>query len=193
MSGPRLRGRLAGLRTDAAAHATGYSLRRWSGPAPDDLVDQVCSLLDAMEDAPHEESVEPMHWDPPRLRAAEERGIAQGSRWYEVAAMHDASGEMAALTQVNVDPDIDGWAFQDITAVTRPHRGHRLGLHVKVAMLEWLAEIEPHVRHIVTFNAVQNEHMVAVNAELGHRISDYFESFELDVAAARKLVVAEMR
>ncbi len=191
--GPALRGRLAGLGTDAAAHATGYSLRRWIGPAPDDVVGQVCSLLGAMEDAPHEEAVEPMRWDPARLRAAEERGIAQGSRWYAVAAIHDVSGEMAALTQVNLDPDIDGWAFQDITAVIRPHRGHRLGLHVKVAMLEWLAEIEPHVREIVTFNAVQNEHMVAVNAELGHRVSDYFESFELDVAAARKLVAAEMR
>jgi GNAT superfamily N-acetyltransferase/RimJ/RimL family protein N-acetyltransferase len=188
--GPALRERLAGLRADAAARAAGYSLRCWSGPVPDDMVDQVCSLLDAMEDAPHEDSVETMRWDPARLRAAEERGIAQGSRWYQIAAMHDASGDMAALTQVSADPEIDGWAFQDITAVTRPHRGHRLGLHVKLAMLEWLAETEPHVRHIVTFNAVQNEHMIAVNAELGHRVSDYFESFELDVGAARKLAAA---
>jgi GNAT superfamily N-acetyltransferase len=187
--GPGLRERLPDLRTDAAAHAAGYTLRRWSGPVPDELADQVCSLLMAMEDAPREESVEPEIWDPPRLRAAEERGIAQGSRWYEIAAIN-ASGEMAALTQVNIDPDIDGWAFQDITAVTRPHRGHRLGLHVKVAMLEWLAEVEPQVRRIMTFNAVANEHMVAVNADLGHRISDYFESFELDVAAARKLARA---
>jgi GNAT superfamily N-acetyltransferase len=188
--GPSLRARLPGLRAGTAAHAAGYTMRRWTGPAPDELADQVCSLLTAMEDAPHEESVEPERWDPDRLRAAEERGITQGSRWYEVAAMHDASGEMAALTQVSIDPDVDGWAFQDITAVTRPHRGHRLGLGVKVAMLEWLAEAEPQVRHIITYNAVQNEHMIAVNADLGHRISDYFESFELDVAAARKLVAA---
>jgi RimJ/RimL family protein N-acetyltransferase len=147
----------------------------------------VCSLQTAMEDAPREDSVEPERWDPARVRAAEARATAEGGRWYEVAAMHDASGEMAALTQVNIDPDIDGWARQDITAVTRPHRGHRLGLHVKVAMLDWLAEVEPQVRHIMTFNAVANEHMVAVNADLGHRISDYFQSFELDVAAARKL------
>jgi GNAT superfamily N-acetyltransferase len=190
---PDLRARLPHLRADAAAHGAGYSLRRWSGPAPDELAEKVCSLLMAMEDAPRDESVEAMRWDTARLRAAEERGIARGSRWYEIAAMHDASGEMAALTQVEVDPDIDGWAFQDVTAVTRPHRGHRLGLHVKVAMLEWLAEAEPHVRQIVTFNAVQNEHMVAVNTELGHRMTDYFESFELDVAAARNLVTAGAR
>jgi GNAT superfamily N-acetyltransferase/RimJ/RimL family protein N-acetyltransferase len=188
--GPGLRDRLAGLRADAAAHAVGYTLRRWSGPVPDELVDQVCSLQTAMEDAPREDTVEPERWDPARVRAAEARAIAEGGRWYEVAAMHDASGEMAALTQVNIDPDIDGWARQDITAVTRPHRGHRLGLHVKVAMLDWLAEVEPQVRQIMTFNAVANEHMVAVNADLGHRVSDYFQSFELDVAAARKLAPA---
>ena len=188
--GDPLRTRLPGLRADVAACGAGYTLRRWTGPAPDDLVEQVCSLLMAMEDAPREDSVEPERWDPARLRAAEERGIAEGSRWYEMAAMHDASGDMAALTQVAVDPEVDGWAFQDITAVTRPHRGHRLGLAVKLAMLDWLADAEPQVRRIHTFNAVQNEHMIAVNADLGYRISDYFDSFELDVAAASKLAAA---
>ena len=188
--GPSLHARLPGLRADAQLHAAGYTLRRWTGPAPDDLADQVCSLLGAMADAPHDESFETASWDPARLRAAEERGIAQGSRWYQVAAMHDVSGEMAALTQASVDPAVDGWAFQDITAVTRAHRGHRLGLLVKVAMLEWLAVAEPQVRQIMTYNAVQNEHMIAVNAELGHRVSDYFQSFELEVAAARKLATS---
>jgi len=184
--GPGLRARLPGLRAETAAHAAGYTLRRWSGPVPD-IIGQVCTLLGAMADAPHEESFEPPSWDPARVRAAEARAITQGGRWHQVAAIHDDSGEVAALTQIEIDPEVDGWAFQDITAVIRPHRGHRLGLGVKVAMLEWIGELEPQVRHIVTFNAVQNEHMVAVNAELGHRVTDYFESFELDVGVARKL------
>jgi len=70
------------------------------------------------------------------------------------------------------------------------YRGHRLGLHVKVAMLEWLAEAEPQVRRVVTDNAVDNKHMIAVNDELGHRVTDQFQRFELDVAAARTLVAA---
>ena len=36
-------------------------------------------------------------------------------------------------------PEAPSWGFQELTAVTRPHRGHRLGLLVKAAMLEWLA------------------------------------------------------
>jgi RimJ/RimL family protein N-acetyltransferase/GNAT superfamily N-acetyltransferase len=185
--GPALHALLPPLRAQAAAHAVGYSLRRWSGPVPDDLAEHVCSLFMAMADAPREENVEPEEWDPERLRLAEARGIAQGTRWYEVAAIHQESGEMAALTQVNVDPAIDDWAFQDITVVTRPHRGHHLGLYVKVAMLEWLAETEPRVRRVMTYNAVGNEHMIAVNAALGHRVTDYFDGFELDVEAARSL------
>jgi GNAT superfamily N-acetyltransferase len=188
--GPALSARLSALRDDAAAHAAGYSLRRWSGPVPDDLVDDVCSLNTAMADAPREENVEAEVWDPERLRAAESRRIAQGTQWYHLAAIHDASGEMAALTEVDVNPAIDGWAFQGDTVVLRPHRGHRLGLHIKIAMLDWLAATEPQVRHIITYNDVVNEHMIAVNDALAHRVTDYFDGLELDVATARALVRA---
>jgi RimJ/RimL family protein N-acetyltransferase len=105
---------------------------------------------------------------------------------YSIAAVHEASGEMAALTQLIIDPEVDGWAFQGMTAVTRPHRGHRLGLLVKIAMLEQMAQREPQVRQVMTFNSVENEHMIAVNAGLGHRVTDQFQSFELEVVAARQ-------
>ena len=58
-------------------------------------------------------------------------------------ARHDASGELAALSEVIVEPADPGWGHQAITAVTRKHRGHRLGLLVKVAMMDWLATAEP--------------------------------------------------
>jgi GNAT superfamily N-acetyltransferase len=193
--GPGLHARLPGLRADAAAHATGYSLRRWLGQTPADLVSPVCVLFDMMADAPHDEAYEPESWDADRLRADEERHVAQGTREYSVAAIHDATGDVAALTQVTVDPAEapPGWAHQQLTSVTRPHRGHRLGMLVKVAMLEWLAEAEPQIRHIITYNAVPNEHMIAVNEALGHRVSDYFQSFELPVEAALKLPAAAAR
>jgi antitoxin component of RelBE/YafQ-DinJ toxin-antitoxin module len=58
-------------------------------------------------------------------------------------------------------------------------------------MLEWLAEAEPQMSHIVTFNAAVNEHMIAVNEKLGHRVSDQFQMFEIDVADAKKLPVSQ--
>jgi hypothetical protein len=96
--------------------------------------------------------------------------------------------EPEPLTQVTIDPaGAPGWAYQMLTAVTRPHRGYRLGLLIKVAMLEWLATAEPDLRQVMTFNAAVNEHMIAVNELLGHRVSDYFQSLELPVEAAVKL------
>jgi hypothetical protein len=188
--GPDLHARLPGLRAAAEPHAAGYSLRRWLGPTPDDLVASACALNSAMADAPHSDSFEPIAWDADRLRAAEQRSVIRGTRDYSVGAIQDSTGEMAAVTQVIVDPaGAPGWAYQELTAVTRPHRGHRLGMLVKIANLEWLAVAEPQIRHIITGNAVANQHMIAVNEALGHRVIDYFQTFELPVAAAVGLAV----
>jgi GNAT superfamily N-acetyltransferase len=185
--GADLHARLPDLHAAALRQASGYSLRTWTGVTPDDLVEQTCALYTALGDAPHDDAFERESWDAARLRAAEQRVIAQRTRWYSVAAMHDESGGMAGLTQVNVDPDVAGWGFQEMTAVTRQHRGHRLGLLIKVEMLTRLAAEEPGIRQIMTFNAVQNDHMIGVNAQLGHRVGDYFQSYELAVDDAAKL------
>jgi RimJ/RimL family protein N-acetyltransferase len=55
--------------------------------------------------------------------------------------------------------------------VARPHRGHRLGLLVKAAMLQWLTGAEPRLRKVATFNAASNRHMIAINEELGFEVS----------------------
>ena len=71
------------------------------------------------------------------------------------------------------------------TVVTRKHRGHRLGLLVKIAMLELLATAEPQLERIATWNAQANEHMIAVNEALGYTIlGQPATHFRLDVAAA---------
>ncbi len=188
--GPDLHARLPGLRSEAEQRAAGYVLRQWIGPTPDDLVTGVCGLNMALADAPHDAAYEPITWDAARLRAAEQRSATQGTRDYSVAAVQDGTGEVAALTQVTIDPaGAPGWAYQQLTAVTRPHRGRRLGLLVKVAMLAWLATAEPELRQVMTGNAAANEYMIAVNETLGHRVSDYFQSLELPVEAGVKLGV----
>ena len=182
-----LHGRLAGLRASAEPHAAGYTIRSWLGLTPDDLVEGICGTYTALGDAPHDAAIDRVTWDAARMRAAEQRVLAEHVRWHSVAAIADATGEVAALTQVNVSPARPDWGWQEITAVTRPHRGHRLGLLVKVAMLELLAEREPGLRHMTTFNAEQNDHMIAVNEQLGFQVTDYFNSWEHGVEAARTL------
>ena len=68
-----------------------------------------------------------------------------------------------------------------ITAVSRAHRGRRLGMLVKVAMLDLLAGAEPGLRHVMTGNAQDNAHMVMINEEIGFRILDQWRFWEIDV------------
>jgi GNAT superfamily N-acetyltransferase len=162
---------LARLRQPAEKAAADYSLVSWTGPVPEERIEQAAGLFAALNDAPRSPGQAPAVWDAQRVRERV-NGLHPrlGLREYSVAARHDASGELAALSQMAVDPDDPGWGHQMITAVTRKHRGHRLGLLVKIAMLELLATAEPQVERIDTWNAEDNKHMIAVNEALGYTI-----------------------
>jgi GNAT superfamily N-acetyltransferase len=175
---------LASLRADAERHSCGYALLSWLGASPDEHIDQVARVNDAMSDAPRDAGVQPQAWDADRIRSLEQTAIAHGLCFYSVAARHLATGDFAALTQITADPGTPGWGIQQITAVTPEHRGHRLGLLVKIAMLELLTGCGPDVRRILTGNAGSNEHMIAINAQLGYQVSAVYRSWELDLAAA---------
>jgi GNAT superfamily N-acetyltransferase len=177
-------GRLPGLRAEAQEHAAGYSLLSWRGATPDEHLAQVVRLNNAMSDAPRDAGVEATDWDPGRIRASERSGAEHGLRYATVAALGNEDGEFAAITQVCTDDGSPGWAFQQLTVVLPEHRGHRLGLLVKVAMLELLAREAPGVRRILTGNAGSNEHMIAINERLGFAVSDVYRSWELDLTAS---------
>jgi GNAT superfamily N-acetyltransferase len=179
-----VRGRLPGLRRAAAGHAAGYSLTSWVGPTPEDCLEQVAAVHAAMADAPRDADVEPSVWDAARIRRAEQLTADHGITHYTVAARHDATGEFAAITQTLTDPGAPAFAFQQVTAVRPAHRGHRLGLLVKVAMLGLLTEAVPDVDRITTDNAGSNEHMIAINAQLGFEVSGVTRNWELDLTKA---------
>ena len=50
------------------------------------------------------------------------------------------------------------------------HRGHLLGLLLKTDMNLWLREVQPQIAEISTWNAESNDHMIAVNEQLGYRV-----------------------
>jgi RimJ/RimL family protein N-acetyltransferase/GNAT superfamily N-acetyltransferase len=178
-------GRVATLREQAERAAAGYSLVRWAGRVPDEYLDRYAAAGNAMADAPRDEGHEPWVWDADRVRKHEELNEQQGRKIYTLVAVHDATGEVAAVTEVEPDRDNRAWGYQLVTAVVRGHRGHRLGLLVKAAMLDWLAEAEPAVDRIVTENAAVNQYMIAINEQLGYRLlTPLMQSYELPVTAA---------
>lgn len=179
-----VRGRLPWLRSEAAGHASGYSLLSWIGPTPEDRLEQVAAVHAAMADAPIDAGVEHAVWDADRIQRLDRLAAEHGITHHTVVARHDATGELAALTQTLTDPGAPSFAFQGLTAVLRAHRGRRLGMLVKVAMLDLLAEVAPEVDRIATDNAGSNEHMIAINARLGFEVSGVTRNWELDLTAA---------
>jgi GNAT superfamily N-acetyltransferase len=177
-------GVIASLRTAAAAAAAGYSLASWTGPTPEEHLDRVAAGFNAMNDAPHAADREEDIWDAQRVRERGDGAVRSGClRGYSIVAIADESGEMAGLTQVFIDPQFPEWAHQGITAVVRAHRGHRLGLLVKAAMLEWLATAEPELERIATDNAASNTYMIEVNETLGYElIEPLFQSYQLTLS-----------
>src|SRR3984885_940432 len=144
-------GRVAFLREQAAQAAAGYSLVSWDGRTPDEYLARYAEVENAMGDAPHDAGEEHPLWDADRVRQQiDDVRERQGRHVYTLAALHGASGEMAAVPAVEADPDNPEWGHQLLTAVTRPHRGHRLGLLVKTAMLAWLAVAQARLERIVT-------------------------------------------
>jgi GNAT superfamily N-acetyltransferase len=180
-------GTVADLRATAEKAAAGYSLVSWEGDVPDEYCEGLAGVFNAYNDAPHGANEEPSHWDAKRIRERTGTVVRAGLlRSHSVAARFDGTGEMAAVSCVVIDPEVPDWGFQQLTAVIRTHRGHRLGLLTKTAMLELLAEREPQVERIATGNAATNQHMIAVNEQLGYRVVEPgWRAYEMNVADMR--------
>lgn len=180
-------GLVARQRNLAAAAAAGYTLVSWAGATPSEYWEGIAGVLNAFADAPSDEGFEHEFWDADRVR--DQFDII--TRWdvirrHSVAAMHARTGEMAGLTQVYVTPGSPAWAQQGLTAVARTHRGHRIGLLVKAAMLDWLASAAPEVEHVTTDNADSNQYMIAINEMLGYEIlSPAYQWFQLPTGEVR--------
>jgi hypothetical protein len=80
------------------------------------------------------------------------------------------------LGRASTIPDV---AFQWATIVRVAHRGHRLGMLLKLANLDQLRREMPTVRHLNTWNAASNTWMVAVNEAVGFRVMEAWTKYEL--------------
>ncbi|MEU6408435.1 GNAT family N-acetyltransferase [Microbispora sp. NPDC046933] len=171
------------LRARAVRHATGYSLERWAGPTPDDLLDDMARLAEGMNDEPLGDlAMEDQRWTADRVRAREEMLARAGLRTYTLIARHTTSGEPAGFTQITVDAERpEGWARQGATTVLPPHRGRRLGLVLKLANITWLRACEPSAERVITWNSVANPHMLAINEAMGFEIFDTWHQWQLDI------------
>ena len=159
--------------TDPRAAPTGYTLLTWADRWPDEYLEDRCEFGRRMStDVPvGEQELDEEEWDPARVRALEANLAAQDRGKVTTAARHDDSGRLVAFSEVVVPLGAPESAWQHDTLVIREHRGHGLGFATKLANLWALEERYPAVRSISTWNAAENEHMIAVNDAIGFEVA----------------------
>ncbi|MGZ4484474.1 MAG: N-acetyltransferase family protein [Nocardioidaceae bacterium] len=159
------------LYDEALGHAADYELVRLVGSTPPEHVDDVVALFAAINDAPMTDpGSEPDRWDADRVRGYDTTMSLRRQTVYRVLARHCPTGAWAGHTLLCVDEFDPSVAHQEDTSVVVAHRGHRLGLLLKIEMLRWVAAVRPEVRATETWNSTANHHMLAVNERLGTRV-----------------------
>lgn len=160
--------RLEGLRRSSLEASTAYDVFELSTPAPAAVMDELLELHRAMNDAPLDDlKVEDDVWSEERLRGNEQAMDHRGIWLRRLVARRRSDGQFGGHTVVAIEHERPHLGFQEDTAVVAAHRGHKLGLRLKIEMLALLASEEPQVLLVDTWNAESNKHMLAVNDALG--------------------------
>jgi len=173
------------LLAEAEANARpDYSLRTWEGSCPPEHVEQYARLRHLMSTDVPQGQLEygEEHWDADRVRHGEAEARAKGGRVLVCAALHVSTGELAGHTILEYYPDQPEVAYQEDTLVLQAHRGHSLGMLIKAANLLRAAELWPAARRLMTWNASENEHMLAINVRLGFRPVGYETAWQKRLA-----------
>jgi GNAT superfamily N-acetyltransferase len=161
------------------AKAAGLFLIPWASRIPDELLEAFLDAREALNDMPFEDlDVRPEAPNGTLIRMFEKAAAARGSRCYGMGAYDPETGRMPGYTTVHVEPGYP-WAVVGSTAVQPDYRGRGIGLWIKAALIEELAEREPQLTGYLTENAAINEHMRRINDRLGYRVLEERRSWQL--------------
>lgn len=160
-----------------------YEVVQWVGVTPDRWLEDLAVLHRAMStDTPTggaelEEEV----FDAERVRSGDEVWTRAGLGQLYTAVLHAPTGRLVGFSRVFHDPGKPSAADQWETLVLKEHRGHGLGWLMKTHSHAALGRRWPAVTRIVTGNASENAHMLAINHRLGFEpiaASGWFERKE---------------
>ncbi|MCU1568359.1 MAG: family acetyltransferase [Pseudarthrobacter sp.] len=163
------------LQTEASAHARDYKIVAWAESCPEELVADYAVLKARMSTDVPVAGLDwgAEDWDAARVRQEERTLRRSGVQSLVAAAMHGTSGGLAAYTVLNWRPEIPASVIQQDTLVSAGHRGHRLGMLTKLANLQMAQQRWPAARSVLTWNASENQHMLAINVALGFKPAGY--------------------
>lgn len=159
-----------GLDRQVAAGLGGYSVVGFEGSVPQRWVDDFCRLLGRfMTEVPTGElDLEQGRWTPERLHEHEERMRRTGRAWLGALGL-TPEGRACGFTELSVVRADPRHGHIGGTLVLPEHRGHRLGLGMKLHTHRRVVELFPGCGWVETDNAGVNAPMNAVNEALGYR------------------------
>lgn len=159
----------AARRADPARARDGYELLTWAVHCPPELLADYAALRQSMStEVPLGGlDVQEELWDGGRVRTDEDATVGKGEATLVTVARHRATGALAGHTVLEFNPEQAAVAFQNDTLVRPEHRGHGLGRRMKDANLATAMRDWPTVERIYTFNAEENENMLAINIAMG--------------------------
>ena len=112
--------------------------------------------------------LEDSEWTPERLRGAERRCVSIGRHILTALAIAP-DGSVAGSSDVRINDADTAHGQIGITLVDPAHRGHRLGMALKIATHDLALATYADLETVDTCNAEVNQHMNAVNEALGYR------------------------
>jgi len=165
----------------------GYRLERADNLVPKELVQPFLDSANSMNDMPKGDlRFADQQFTEEQLHERESWLKQAGMDWWLIVAIHEATGQGAGFTEVNYDPRVGHVIQQSGTGVTTKHRGHRLGLWMKAAMLDRIMRERPEAKFIRTGNANVNKNMLEINELMGFRHAWSNTLWQLPLAEARK-------
>ena len=169
----------------AEVAAADYRLERLLPPIPDEVLTELIEVTAAINDAPMGAlTFEDEVFDLARLQDVETTCAAAATA---------ATGYSPGTARPARSAATPSWPSTRSGRARRSGRHRRgpaaprprLGLLLKIDMMRWLAEAEPQLEIIQTWNNVDNRFMINVNEALGYRLSQVFATFERNLDLTR--------
>jgi len=159
---------------EAVAAAAGYRTVSWQGRTPEEWVESIALLRTRMStDAPNAGIDLTDVWTAERVRAVDELWAESPRVALTSIVVEEATGEAVGFTELDVSTESDRPAEQMDTLVLREHRGHRLGMLLKLTNLRELTRRFPSCTLVETVNAEENRPMLDVNDSIGFAAASF--------------------
>jgi GNAT superfamily N-acetyltransferase len=166
-----------------AARVEDYRVMAWTDRVPDELLEDVCAALNRFVGMTPTGDLEmgELNYTPERIRRTEARARELGTTRLAAAGLAP-DGTLAGYHDLWVDAARTSQAYVGLTMVLPEHRGRSLGLAMKLATHRSLLARFPECEIVRTGNADVNEHMNAVNEQLGYRLVEQILEVQKRVA-----------